>query len=71
MQEEGEGNVMFPFDALDTAWQHKLEGGVELTFRHRASSIWDRGFATLQRTLFIYLINKYISFSDICLIVHH
>jgi hypothetical protein len=42
-----------------------------LTFRHRASSIYDRRFATLQRTLFIYLINKYISLSDICLTVHH
>ena len=36
-------------------WTHS-----ELTFRHRASSIKDRRFATLQRTLFIYLINKYI-----------
>ena len=26
---------------------------------------------SLQRTLFIYLINKYISLSDICLTVHH
>ena len=42
-----------------------------LPFRHRASSIKDRRFATLQRTLFIYLINKYISLSDICLTVHH
>ena len=42
-----------------------------LTFRHRASSIYDRRFANLQRTLFIYLINKYISLSDICLTVHH
>ena len=42
-----------------------------LTFRHRASYIQDRHFATLQRTLFIYLINKYISLSDICLTVHH
>ena len=42
-----------------------------LTFRHRASSIQDRRFAALQRTLFIYLINKYISLSDICLTVHH
>ena len=42
-----------------------------LTFRHRASSIQDRHFATLQRTLFIYLINKYISLSDICLTVLH
>ena len=31
----------------------------------------DRRFTTLQRTLFIYLINKYISLSDICLTVHH
>ena len=31
----------------------------------------DRRFASLQRTLFIYLINKYISLSDICLTVHH
>ena len=42
-----------------------------LTFRHRASSTQDRQFATLHRTLFIYLINKYISLSDICLTVHH
>jgi hypothetical protein len=42
-----------------------------LTFRRRASSIYDRHFATLQRTLFIYLINKYISLFDICLTVHH
>jgi hypothetical protein len=42
-----------------------------LTFRHRASSIQDRRFATPRRTLFIYLINKYISLSDICLTVHH
>ena len=42
-----------------------------LTFRHRASSTQDRHFTTLQRTLFIYLINKYISLSDICLTVHH
>ena len=42
-----------------------------LTFRHRASCIEDRRFATLLRTLFIYLINKYISLSDICLTVHH
>ena len=38
---------------------------------NRTSSIYDRRFATLQRTLFIYLINKYISLSDICLTVHH
>ena len=43
----------------------------QMTFRYRASSIQDRRFATLQRTVFIYLINKYISLSDICLTVHH
>ena len=43
-----------------------------LIFRHRASCLYrDRRFATLQTTLFIYLINKYISLSDICLTVHH
>ena len=42
-----------------------------LTFRHRESYIQDRRFAALQRTLFVYLINKYISLSDICLTVHH
>ena len=42
-----------------------------LIFRHRASSLLDRRFATLQRTLFIYLINKYLSLSDIFLKVHH
>ena len=42
-----------------------------LTFRHHASCIQDRCFTTLQRTLFIYLINKYTSLSDICLTVRH
>ena len=46
-------------------------GVSKLSFRHRTSSIQDRRFASLQRTLFIYLINKYISLSDICLTVHH
>ena len=36
-----------------------------------SSSTCSRPFATLQRTLFIYLINKCISLSDICLTVHH
>jgi len=40
-------------------------GKSPLTFRQ------DRRFATLQRTLFMYLINKYISLSDICLTVQH
>jgi len=31
-----------------------------LTFRHHASCIWDRCSATLQRKLFVYLINKLI-----------
>jgi hypothetical protein len=31
----------------------------------------DRRFTTIQRTLFIYLINKSVSLSDICLTVHH
>jgi hypothetical protein len=30
MQDEGECNVMFSFDALGTAGQHKVEDGVEL-----------------------------------------
>ena len=47
-------------------WPHS-----ELTFRHRGPLYRDRRLATLQRTLFIYLINKYISLSDICLMVHH
>ena len=46
------------------------ENTMDLTFKHRASSIQDRRFATLQRTLFIYLINKYVSLSDICVNVH-
>ena len=44
---------------------------LNLTFRHRASCIQDSHFATPQRRLFICLINKYISLSDICLTVHH
>ena len=42
-----------------------------VNLRAPASCIQDRLFPTLQRTLFIYLINKYISLSDICLTVHH
>jgi hypothetical protein len=38
-----------------------VDGRILLTFRHRASSIQDRHFATLQRTLFIY-IKKQIYF---------
>ena len=58
------------------ACPHKIQSkatlfGSQLTFRHRSSSIQDRRFTFLQRTLFIYLINKYISLSDICLTVHH
>jgi len=36
-------------------------GMAHSAFRRHASSIKDRRSATLQRTLFIYLINKYIS----------
>jgi len=54
----------------------RIVGGNEgntraLTFRHRASYVQDRRFATLQRTLFKCLINKYISLSDIFFTVHH
>ena len=45
--------------------------GMRLTFRHRSFSMQDRRFAILQRTLFIYLINKYISLFDTCLTVNH
>jgi hypothetical protein len=31
-----------------------------LTFRHQASYVQDRRTATLQRILFLYLVNKYI-----------
>ena len=43
----------------------------QLTFRHLASSVYDRRFTTHERMHFIYLINKYISLSDIYLAVHH
>ena len=59
--------VFFP--TIHNEWSDGT--AVHLTFRHRASCIRDRRFATLHRTLFIYLINKYISLSDICLTVHH
>ena len=62
-------NVTFPPPRIiSTNWRSFMQ---TLNFRHRASSIQDRCFATLQRTLFIYLINKYISLSDICLTVNH
>ena len=42
-----------------------------LTFRHRASSILGQTFRYSPENAFIYLINKYISLSDIRLTVHH
>ena len=59
----------FSTSCLYTLWNPCFK--CSLTFRHRASSIQDRRFSPLQRTLFMYLINKYISLSDICLTVHH
>ena len=56
---------------LYTPYSKVSDKALTLTFRHRASSVQDMHFATLQRTLFIYLINKYISLTDICLTVHH
>ena len=55
---------------LPTSYLFGTNFNTILTFRRRASSIPDRRFATIQRTLFIYLINKYISLSDICLTVN-
>ena len=46
--------------AYKTQFLPRMETAV-LTFRDHASCIQDRRSATLQRTLFIYLINKYIS----------
>ena len=40
-------------------------GAQWLTFRHRASCILGQAFHYSPETLFIYLINKYISLSDI------
>ena len=60
------------FNALRTGLLNCLNAlSRGLTFRHVHPVYRDRRFATLQRTLFIYLINKYISLSDICLTVHH
>ena len=42
-----------------------------LTFRHRASCILGQAFHCYPENIFIYLIIKYISLSDICLTVHH
>ena len=64
------GNAFKSYIRLGQQGNH-LFGVYCLTFRHRASSIQDRHFDTLQRTHFIYLINKYISLSDICLSVRH
>ena len=54
---------------LCTVWKSCFK--CSLTFTPPASFIQDRRFATLQRTLFLYLINKYISLSGICLTVYH
>ena len=43
-----------------------------LTFRHRASCVLGQAFHySPENAFYIYLINKYISLSDICLTVHH
>ena len=43
-----------------------------LTFRHQEHPLCRTGVSLLSRErFFIYLINKYISLSDICLTVHH
>ena len=42
-----------------------------LTFRHRASCILGQAFHCSPENAFLYLINKYISLSDICLTVRH
>ena len=44
----------------DWRWKNRRVDIFPLTFKHRSFSIWDRRFTTLQRTLFIYLIKKYI-----------
>ena len=45
---------------------------VGLTFRHRASCILGQAFHySPENAFYMYLINKYISLSDICLTVHH
>ena len=42
-----------------------------LTFRHRASCILGQSFRySPENAFYVYLINKYISFSDICLTVY-
>ena len=69
-------NILYIFQYLNlglgvTKCFHIFCANHSLTFRHRASCIYDRRFVTLQRTIFIYLINKHISLSDICLTVHH
>lgn len=39
-QDEGERNIMFRFDALDTVGQHRVEDGVELrSWTHRGVEI--------------------------------
>ena len=42
-----------------------------ITFKHRASCILGQAFHYSSENAFYYLINKYISLSDICLTVHH
>ena len=48
-----------------------LEIDTLLTFRHCASCILGQAFHYSPENAFIYLINKYISLSDICLTVYH
>ena len=69
--EPGDRTSSLPGPGYDSEEEGGLCNKRRNTVRHHASSIQDRRFATFQRTLFIYLINKYISLFDICLTVHH
>ena len=45
---------------------------IDLTFRQRVFSLYRTGVSLLSgERFFIYLINKYISLSDICLTMHY
>jgi len=58
--------------AVGTAFLYKADYISSLTFRHLASSILGQAFHySPENDFYIYLINKYISLSDICLTVHH
>ena len=61
-----------PIKTVDTSVLHEcITSTAKLNLQTPRVLCINRRSATLQRTLFIYLLNKYISLSGVCLTMHH